>query len=113
VSDIANGTASGGQAENVTSASVGASALSRIRAIQSAASSEGAAAQNLQILWNVCFWSAAVIGGFALVHLGVVLLLRRLKVSWLLPQLLRRRLPAAIVAGSALLLPPGLQSSCL
>ena len=73
MSDIQNGTAA--PVQNVSDASVGASALSRIRAIQSAAGGEGGSAASLGVLWNVCFWSAAVIGGFAVVHLALLALL--------------------------------------
>ena len=66
--------------QNVSDASVGSSALSRIRAIQSAAASDDAAQQSLAVLWNVCFWSAIVIGGFAVAHLAVLLMLRAAKV---------------------------------
>ena len=81
VSDVQNGTVDAGQMQNVSTADVGASALSRIRAIQSAASGEDAVRQHLQILWNVCFWSAVVIGGFAGLHIALLLLLRYKQVS--------------------------------
>jgi hypothetical protein len=81
VSDVQNGTVDAGQMQNVSTADVGASALSRIRVIQSAASGEDAARQHLQILWNVCFWSAVVIGSFAVLHIALLLLLRCKQVS--------------------------------
>ncbi len=59
MSDVANGTASG-QPENVSDASVGASALSRIRAIQSAAGSESAADQSMQVSRRPCRGLAAM-----------------------------------------------------
>ena len=81
MSDVQNGTVDAGQMQTVSTADVGASALSRIRAIQGAASGEDAARQHLQILWNVCFWSAVVIGGFAALHIALLLLLRYKQVS--------------------------------
>jgi hypothetical protein len=76
VSDAVNGTGGSDELAGVSSADVGASALSRIRAIQSAAAGEDAARAHLRILWNVLFWSAVLIGGFALLHAALLLLLR-------------------------------------
>lgn len=57
MADVQNGTAHG-SIETVSDAAVGASALSRIRAIQSAAAGEGAAQQSLQVgLHNACDWA--------------------------------------------------------
>lgn len=50
MADVANGTsAAAAPMEHVNDASVGASALSRIRAIQSAAAGEDAAQQSLKV----------------------------------------------------------------
>lgn len=101
--------------QNITDAAVGASALSRIRAIQSAAAGEDAAKQRMRVLWNVCFWSAVFIGGFAAVHLAVIGILRGLKKST--PKMLHLPrlevllfmmiLPMIVAAGASLLRGPG------
>ena len=54
VADVAANGTTGSAPQNVTDESVGASALSRIRAIQSAATGEAAAAQNIKVLGGAC-----------------------------------------------------------
>ncbi len=53
MSDLVNSTATGNQMQNITDASVGASALSRIRAIQSAAAGEDAVKQSMQVWYGM------------------------------------------------------------
>ncbi len=75
VADVQNGTAQGGT-ETVSDAAVGASALSRIRAIQTAAVGEDAAEQSLQVgqchachvTGNTAPWGCSRVG---FVHLDV------------------------------------------
>lgn len=58
------------------SEAVGASALSRIRTIQSVAAGPHADARRLTVLWNVLFWSAIAIAATLALHVAVLGLLR-------------------------------------
>lgn len=59
---------------------VGASILSRIRAIEVLGEAP-TDAQRLDVLWNVLFWSAILLAGVAVLHLAVLVVLRLAKVS--------------------------------
>jgi hypothetical protein len=59
---------------------VGASILSRIRAIEVLGESSDSI-NHLDVLWNVLFWSAILLSGVAVVHLAILGVIRMLKFS--------------------------------
>ena len=75
-----NTTTTGTGSDNASSAeSIGASALSRIRTIQSAGEGPSVDSRRLKMLWDVLFWTViAVVGTFAL-HLLILGVLRLAK----------------------------------
>eukprot|EP00889_Picochlorum_renovo_P007543 jgi/Picre1/34573/NNA_002041.t1 len=62
-----------------TEEAVGASVMSRIRAIQVSADGGPTDAQRLDVLWNVLFWSAMLLSAVFLVHAIILMIMKILK----------------------------------
>ena len=70
-----------------TEEAVGASVMSRIRAIQVSADGSPTDAQRLDVLWNVLFWSAMLLSAVFLVH-AIILIIMRISKCENIPKML-------------------------
>ena len=62
-----------------TEEAVGASVMSRIRAIQVSASGSPTDAERLDVLWNVLFWSAMLLSAVFLLHAIIIMIMKIIK----------------------------------
>ena len=109
--DGSNVTASTATNTTTDGQSVGASALSRIRTIQAVGAGANDDSWRLNSLWDVLFWTAVALAATLVLHVGVLLILRKAKKP--VPKMLHlprlellvfmMTLPMVAAAGAALL----------